>query len=76
MSGATLRLTPLDAAHDSARFNSGSEPLNRYLREQISESYWELCVPLAAGSGHLAQAEAQQELSLMKLCSDANRSSA
>lgn len=37
MSGAPLRLAPLDAAHDSARFNSGSELLNRYLREQVTQ---------------------------------------
>ena len=32
MSGAPFRLAPLDVAHDRARFNSGSEPLNRYLQ--------------------------------------------
>lgn len=32
MSGSPLRLGPLDAAHDAARFKSGLEPLNRYLR--------------------------------------------
>jgi hypothetical protein len=37
MSGAPLRLAPLDAAHDSARFNSGSKLLNRYLREQVTQ---------------------------------------
>ena len=37
MSGAPLRLTPLDAAHDSARFNSGSKLLNRYLRKQVTQ---------------------------------------
>lgn len=36
MSGAPLRLDPLDVAHDAARFNSGSEPLNRYPREQVT----------------------------------------
>jgi ribosomal protein S18 acetylase RimI-like enzyme len=28
---------PLDAAHDRAAFNSDSEPLNRYLREQATQ---------------------------------------
>jgi ribosomal protein S18 acetylase RimI-like enzyme len=32
-----LRLAALDAAHDRAAFNSGSEPLNRYLREQVTQ---------------------------------------
>ena len=36
MSGVPFRLAPLDAARDRARFNSGSEPLNRYLCEQIT----------------------------------------
>lgn len=37
MSGAPFRLVPFDAAHDRAAFNSDSEPLNRYLREQITQ---------------------------------------
>jgi len=37
MSGAPFRLAPLDVAHDRARFNSASEPLNRYLREQVTQ---------------------------------------
>lgn len=37
MSGAPFRLAPLDAAHDRGRFNCGSEPLNRYLREQVTQ---------------------------------------
>ena len=37
MSGAPLRLASLDAACDAAKFNSGSEPLNRYLREQVTQ---------------------------------------
>lgn len=37
MSGAPFRLAPLDAAHDRAAFNSDSEPLNRYLREQATQ---------------------------------------
>jgi ribosomal protein S18 acetylase RimI-like enzyme len=35
MSRAPFRLAQLDATHDRAAFNSGSEPLNRYLREQV-----------------------------------------
>lgn len=37
MSGATFRLAPLDAGYDRTAFNSDSEPLNRYLREQITQ---------------------------------------
>ena len=36
MSGAPLRLDPLDAAQGAARFNNGSDPLNRYPREQVT----------------------------------------
>jgi len=37
MSGTPFRLAPLDAAHDRATFDSGSAPLNRYLREQAGQ---------------------------------------
>lgn len=37
MSRAPFQLTPLDAAHDRSEFNSDSEPLNRYLREQATQ---------------------------------------
>lgn len=37
MSSAPFRLTPLDAEHDRAAFNCGSEPLERYLREQVTQ---------------------------------------
>ena len=37
MSSAPFRLTPLDAAHVRAAFNCGSEPLERYLREQVTQ---------------------------------------
>ena len=37
MSGAPFRLARLDAAHDRAGFNSDSEALNRYLREQVTQ---------------------------------------
>lgn len=32
-----FQLAPLDATHDRAAFNSDSEPLNRYLREQVTQ---------------------------------------
>lgn len=37
MSRAPFQLAPLDATHDRTTFNSGSEPLNRYLREQVAQ---------------------------------------
>ncbi len=37
MSVAPFRLALLDTKHDRAAFDSGSEPLNRYLREQVSQ---------------------------------------
>lgn len=37
MSSAPFQLALLDAAHDRSIFNSGSEPLNRYLREQAMQ---------------------------------------
>lgn len=37
MSSAPFRLVPFDAAHDRTGFNSDSEPLNRYLREQVTQ---------------------------------------
>ena len=37
MSGAPFQLAPLDAGHDRVAFNSDSEPLNRYLREQVTQ---------------------------------------
>lgn len=37
MSGASFRLAPLDQSHDRTRFNSGSEALDRYFREQVSQ---------------------------------------
>lgn len=37
MSDAPFRLAPLDATHERATFNSDSEPLNRYLREQVTQ---------------------------------------
>jgi len=37
MSGAPFRLAPLDATHARAAFDSDSEALNRYLREQVTQ---------------------------------------
>ena len=37
MSRAPFLLAPLDATHDRAGFHSDSEPLNRYLREQVTQ---------------------------------------
>lgn len=37
MSSAPFRLAPLDVAHDRTAFNSSSEPLDRYLREQVTQ---------------------------------------
>ncbi|HYL36990.1 MAG TPA: GNAT family N-acetyltransferase [Bryobacteraceae bacterium] len=35
--GARFRIEPLSDVHDRTRFQSGSEPLDRYLREQASQ---------------------------------------
>jgi ribosomal protein S18 acetylase RimI-like enzyme len=37
MSSALFRLAPLDIAHDRTGFTCGSEPLDRYLREQVTQ---------------------------------------
>lgn len=37
MSRAPFQLSLLDAAHNRAAFHSDSEPLNRYLREQVTQ---------------------------------------
>ena len=37
MSGALFRVAPLDAAHDRTTFRSGSEPLDRYFQQQVSQ---------------------------------------
>ena len=37
MSGAPFKLVPLDATHDRALFNCDSEPLNRYLKQQVTQ---------------------------------------
>ena len=37
MSTPPFRLTPLHTTPDRTRFDCGSEPLNRYLREQVTQ---------------------------------------
>lgn len=37
MSAAPFRVAPLDAGHDRSGFSSGSGPLDRYLREQVTQ---------------------------------------
>ena len=37
MSHAPFRVVPLDSTHDRNAFDSGSAPLNRYLREQVTQ---------------------------------------
>lgn len=37
MSDTPFLVAPLDGAHDRARFNSGSDSLDRYLREQATQ---------------------------------------
>ncbi len=37
MSSAAFQLALLDAAHDRSTFSSGSEPLDRYLQEQVTQ---------------------------------------
>lgn len=37
MSGTPFKLVTLDATHDRAAFNSDSEPLNRYLQQQVTQ---------------------------------------
>lgn len=37
MNAAPFRVVPLDSTHDRTAFNSGSVPLDRYLREQASQ---------------------------------------
>ncbi|MCL2589411.1 MAG: GNAT family N-acetyltransferase [Betaproteobacteria bacterium] len=37
MGSAPFQVVPLNVAHDRTAFNSGSEPLNRYLREQATQ---------------------------------------
>ena len=37
MSNAPFLVAPLDAAHERTGFHSGSDPLDRYLREQVTK---------------------------------------
>ncbi|MDR1349905.1 MAG: GNAT family N-acetyltransferase [Zoogloeaceae bacterium] len=57
MSRAPFRLVPLDAAHDRTAFNSDSEPLNRYLREQVTQDIRRrvaVCFVALADGQHIA----------------------
>lgn len=57
MSGAPFRLVPLDAAHEHTAFDSGSAPLDRYLREQVSQDIRRrvaACFVALDGSGRIA----------------------
>jgi hypothetical protein len=36
VSGAAFRIVPLEAAHDRTTFESGSAPLDRYFRHQVT----------------------------------------
>jgi len=37
MSAAKFRIAPLDAEHDRATFSSGSEPLDRYFQQRVTQ---------------------------------------
>ena len=37
MSKANLQVLPLEAVHDRASFSCGSEPLDRYLQQQVTQ---------------------------------------
>ena len=37
MSGTTFQVTPLENRHDRTRFNSGSESLDRYFRDHVTQ---------------------------------------
>ena len=57
MSSAPFLVAPLDAAHDRTVFNSGSEPLDRYLREVVTQDVrrrMTACFVALAGGQHIA----------------------
>lgn len=57
MNRAPFQLAPLDVAHDRVRFNCGSEPLNRYLQEQVTQDVRRrvaACFVALADSQHIA----------------------
>jgi ribosomal protein S18 acetylase RimI-like enzyme len=57
MSNAPFLLVPLDAAHDRAAFDCNSEPLNRYLREQVTQDVrrrMTACFVALADGNHIA----------------------
>lgn len=57
MKGAPLRVALLSPEHDRAAFASGSEPLDRYLREQVTQDTRRrvaACFVALAGGGRIA----------------------
>lgn len=57
MSSAPFRLALLDGVHDRTTFNSGSEPLDRYLREQVAQDVRRrvaACFVASADGTHIA----------------------
>lgn len=57
MSSAPFLVAPLDASHDRTGFHSGSGPLDRYLREQVTQDIRRriaACFVALAGSPRIA----------------------
>jgi ribosomal protein S18 acetylase RimI-like enzyme len=57
MSGLPSRIVAFDAAYDRAGFNSGSAPLDRYLREQVTQDIrrrMAACFVALAGEARIA----------------------
>lgn len=57
MSSAPFLVAPFDAAHDRSEFHSGSAPLDRYLREQVSQDIRRrvaVCFVALADGQHIA----------------------
>src|SRR3546814_2826 len=57
MSGKRLKVEPLDTAHDRSLFDSGSEPLDRYLKKQATQDIrrrMTACFVALADDGHIA----------------------
>ena len=57
MSGTTFRVVVLDDTYDRTAFNSGSEPLDRYFREQVTQDIRRLvtaCFVALSADGRIA----------------------
>jgi GNAT superfamily N-acetyltransferase len=68
MSSAPFLVAPLDAAHERSAFHSGSEPLDRYLREQVSQDIRRrvaACLVALADAQHIAAYYTLASASLM-----------